>query len=649
MLTIEDVDFSLCLDEKTQAVRIRAKNTVWESRADFLPYLETDEGRIPFQDAESIRSECFTNGLGKGIRCTFENFRAGGALFDYEFETIWFLEKTTGDLYAEWVPLREPAGSQVTPGDKALRVRKVFFPAPFDFTGGTPVRSAADPADPSRLWYTLLTQRQGMMIPNGWDTELGPLCFDGQYLSAGAYMPWFSQIREGHGYIAISLTPWDGGVHAAHRAGENGTTVGQWLIPSLGTMRYRRVLRYSFRDGCDHNTMAKIYRRYVDQSGRLVTLREKEARHPEIRKLIACCFVHTGIKTVVQKDSRFFDPEAPEKNNHLATFASKEVLVKKLHDAGSGPLYLHLDGWAEPGYDNEHPDYFPVCRAAGGSAGIRHLEETLHAYGDLFGIHDQYRDYYRRAESFDPRWAVQNEDGSNPGHANWAGGPQSYLCATQAPGYVRRNFTRLMADGIHPDCAYLDVFTCNEADECFNPEHRMSRRQCLEYRGKCFSYCLSEGIVPSSEEVSDWAVPMLVFCHYAPFEFMMNPPGTPKEGIPVPLFNLVYHDCLIEPWMMDKVSSGEDYMLYALLCGGAPYLLREPAYPGIDGAFAGSGVSLEEQVKRCRAVSELYGRIAESEMVSHTFEGGSFGRQKVVYQNGTSVVVDFTVSQYYIQ
>ena len=65
------------------------------------------------------------------------------------------------------------------------------------------------------------------------------------------------------------------------------------------------------------------------------------------------------------------------------------------------------------------------------------------------------------------------------------------------------------------------------------------------YRGNCFSWLLSQGILSSSEEVSDWAVPYLVFCHYAPSDFMLRPSETPKKGLPVPLFNLVYHDCVI--------------------------------------------------------------------------------------------------------
>lgn len=135
---------------------------------------------------------------------------------------------------------------------------------------------------------------------------------------------------------------------------------------------------------------------------------------------------------------------------------------------------------------------------------------------------------------------------------------------------LKRNFNRLFENYIPLDGAYLDVFTCNEGDECANPRHRMSRRDCYEYRKRCFDYLTANGILPSSEEVSDWSMDSLVFCHYAPYDFMLRQPGAPKKGIPVPLFNLVYHDCVVEPWMMEKHET-EDYMLYALLNGGAPY------------------------------------------------------------------------------
>ena len=303
---------------------------------------------------------------------------------------------------------------------------------------------------------------------------------------------------------------------------------------------------------------------------------------------------------------------------------------------------------AEPGYDNQHPDYTPACQAAGGWEGMKSLVDTMHDFGYKFGIHDQYRDYYHAAPSYDENYACRLPDGTIPGHSYWAGGPQSYLCATQAPFYVKRNFAELKKNGIRLDGAYLDVFTCNEGDECANPEHVMTRRDCYTYRGNCFSWLLSQGILSSSEEVSDWAVPYLVFCHYAPYDFMLRPSETPKKGIPVPLFNLVYHDCVIEPWMMDRVSKDEDYMLYALLAGGAPYLVRDGAYPNTDGAFDGEKISLEEMTERCRVVTELHEKTALLELVRHECMTADGSVQKSEFSDGTYVICDFAEQIYEI-
>lgn len=408
-------------------------------------------------------------------------------------------------------------------------------------------------------------------------------------------------------------------------------------------------MRYSFLNDCDYNDLCKVYRTYVKEQGRLKTLAEKAAKNPSVDDLIGCAFVHKGIKTAVQENSDFFDPADPEKNNRVVTFAEREKEMRELHELGVEKLYLHLDGWAQPGYDNQHPDYTPACAEAGGWEGMKSLADTMQELGYMFGIHDQYRDYYLTAPSYDEHYACVLADGTVPGHKRWAGGPQTFLCGTQAPYYVKRNFSSLEEHDIHLDCAYLDVFTCNEGDECANPYHRMTRKDCYDYRNRCFEYLLSKNILPSSEEVSDWSVPSLVFCHYAPYDFMMRAPGTPKEGIPVPLYNLVYHDCVIEPWMMDRVSEKEDYMLYALLNGGAPYLIREGAYPNTDGSFESDVKgTIEEDIRRCKVVSDLHEKVAKCEMVRHELVNGDANVQKTTFADGTTVTVDFEKQTYEI-
>ena len=615
------------LHEETLLVSLFRNDVEWNWREDFVPTLECDEGIFSFTDARSVSHELFQNGIGTGIRSCFEGFEANGTVRPYSFETLIWIEAVSGNIRFEWLPLCE----------EGLSVKKVRWPGEMSFEKA------------SRSWYSVLNHQQGLLVPNDWETALDHVVFNGFFETAGAYMPWFGQVKDREGYIAICETPWNAGYTAEHPAGGPYSHVGIYYEPSLGKMNYRRVLRYTLLSDCDYNDLCKVYRAYVRETGHLRTLAEKAAQNPSVDRLIGCSFVHTGIKTVVQPDSDFFDPENPEKNNHCTPFSKRTEEIKLLHNMGVEKLYLHLDGWAQPGYDNCHPDYSPACIEAGGWEGMKELADTMHECGYLFGIHDQYRDFYKSAKSFDENYACRLTDGTIPEHHRWAGGPQSYLCATQAPYYLRRNFAALFENGIELDGAYLDVFTCNEGDECTNPEHRMTRRECYEYRGQCFSWLLAHGILSSSEEVSDWAIPSLVFCHYAPYSFMMKRPGLPKDGIPVPLFNLVYHDCVIEPWMMDKASENDDYMLYALLNGGAPYLLRDAAYLNTDGSFEGDELlALEEMIRRSKTVSALHEKIAKCEMVRHRMNPENWWIQETEFSDGTKVKVDFKNQTYEI-
>ena len=626
MTSIEVNNVKISFEEESLRFILYQEGTAWEWMESYRPHFEYEGGNLEFKDAVSVSHERVDNGLGEGIRSRYQGFVVGGTKVPYTFETYVWIERTTGHIYFEWIPVCE----------EGLQVKRVYWPGAMAFE------------EKRKDWYTLLNYQQGLLIPNTWETELGPIVFDGFFGTAGAYMPWFGQIKEGEGCLALCTTPWNAGYQAEHPAGGPYTHVNVYFEPSLGRMEYRRVMRYTLMSHCDYNDMCKVYRTYVNEQGNLRTLREKAVKVPVIDRLIGSGFVHTGIKTQVCENSDFFDPEQPDKNNHLTTFAAREAQMREIHEAGAKKVYLHLDGWAQPGYDNQHPDYTPACEEAGGWAGMKSLADTMHELGYLFGIHDQYRDFYLSSQSFDEDYACRLMDGTIPRHQRWAGGPQSYLCGTQAPYYVKRNFEVLRENQIELDCAYLDVFTCNEGDECNNPRHRMSRRECYEARNHCFDYLMSRGILPSSEEVNDWCVPSMVFCHYAPYDFMLRKPGSPKFGVPVPLFNLVFHDCLIEPWMMDQVSEDEDYMLYAVLNGGAPYLLRDGAYPNFDGSFETMGLGLKEDIKRCDVVCELHEKVAKCEMVRHELVDGEYTVQRTVFADGTSVTVDFGKQTYEI-
>ena len=630
--------FCLRFDKENLRYSILAGKTAWETEETFSPFfrVRSCEEPVYFKDAEVQKHELVKSGVGEGIRSSYRDFvlsKAAGSesgkeeTLSFAFETFVWIEYSTKQVYFEWIPFTEAPENAI---------EQVFFPGPFSFQ-----KERKD-------WYTILPKEQGILIPNTWDVSFKQDGFNGRFGTASAYLPVFGQVKEGEGYLAESLTPWNMGYEAVHEAGTNKSAVQFRIEPSLGRMEYRRIMRYLFLSDCDYTSLLKCYRELAREEGKLKTLKEKEVSIPSVKRLIGASFVHKGIKTCVQPDSEFFDQDAPDKNNRLIPFRKRAEEMRAFKEDGVEKLYLHLDGWGDAGYDNKHPDVGPACVEAGGWEGMRELSKTMEELGYLFGIHDQYRDFYKKAESYDDDLACKSADGSIFTHARWAGGPQAYLCTSQAPYYVRRNFERLLSEGVHLDAAYLDVFTCNEGDECANPRHKMRRRDSYEYRNACFRYLLSKNILPSSEEVNDWAVPWLVFCHYAPYDFMLREPGSPKYGIPIPMFNLVYHDCLIIPWMMEKLPE-EDYMLYALLNGGAPYLVRDPAYMGIDGAFTPEEeMPWKTHLERVRAVSDFHEKVGEAELVRHEILDEKGYRQRSSFANGYSVEVDFKEGRYQI-
>lgn len=276
-------------------------------------YVTKDDQKISFSD-DFIKSEERTTGLGKGIYSTYKYF-----------DTYIWKEDSTNHYYFEWIPKVDE------------NIKEVHFPDSF----------VCEDKD----GYSTIPYMQGLLIPNRYEYDYSRIAFDGQFTSCAAYMPWLSQTNKGLGYIAINETPWDSKYTINHD--DKGTRLQFVWLTSLGKMRYKRVVRYSFESNMDYNRACKIYREYVKETGLFKSLKEKEVTLSKISDLQQCAVVHTGIKAHTEKDSRFYNGQ----EDVIHSFDSVKEMIQSLHELGSHKLYLHLDGWGDPGYDNCHPDF----------------------------------------------------------------------------------------------------------------------------------------------------------------------------------------------------------------------------------------------------------------------------------------------------
>lgn len=603
---IRNTDLRLDYQPESCALTITLGTHQWHW--DSEPCIVLSDGTtLPFSCA-SCTSAPLKTGVTEGVAATYTNFHTDSVNYPFTLDTFVGLDAATGFLRVEFSLTGEQEGE----------IDAVLYP---------PQMRVEDPNG-----YTLLPRMQGSLLPRG-----SKLCIHrGIVYERDAYMPIYGQLEHGGGWLTIFDTPFD----ARYRFRED--QVQPIFIPSLGKMRERRVMFFAFRAQCSYVELAKIYRGYLRERGMLVTLKEKIARNPNVAKMIGTPIIHTGIAVHIHPDSSFYDKEHPENNDTVVPFSQRAQELRALREKGVAHACVHVDGWGVNGYDDRHPDIFPVHAAAGGAEGLRALQQTCTELGYLFCVHDQYHDYYYSAESYSPDSAVTDLDGGHPFLSFWYGGKQSVLCASLAPEYVRRNYHVFEQLGIQIDSSYLDVFSVVALNECFHPRHRMTREQCAQKRRECLDVLSARGIVPSSEEVLGCIADAQVMCHHAPFytdALCVAEGDTGALGIPVPLLSLVYHDCVIVPWNALSrggvwgVDAKESAFVWALLCAG-------PIYYEID--------ATEEEIALGKIALELHAQVAMCELTTHEWSAQTPHRRRSVFSDGTVVEGDLHSGEFSI-
>ena len=186
------------------------------------------------------------------------------------------------------------------------------------------------------------------------------------------------------------------------------------------------------------------------------------------------------------------------------------------------------------------------------------------------------------------------------------------------------------------------MFSVVALDECFNKRHPMTREQCAIARRQCFDILTSRGIIPSSEETLGCMLSSQVLCHHAPF-YTTNLGSSTADpvGIPIPFLNLVYHDCVVIPWINSKDSYGgwgipqnDSAYMHAILNGN-------PVYCPIDAD--------EARIAEVQAACALNKRVALSEMVRHEFVSENGRIQRTTFANGVRITVDFDAKTYSVE
>ena len=509
-------------------------------------------------------------------------------------------------------------------------IKAVYFPAPFN----------AEKYDKNSA-YSVDTMRQGFILPDTWKNNRKSIFLLTKYWrkanTGDSYLPFWGRVCGTHGFCGILDNANDSTMFSCYGKRRAFLNSVNWMS-SLGKLAYKRTVHFHFYDNCDYNDFAKQFRKQEIEKGHLCTIDEKIKKNPNVEKLIGTPVYHTAIFSNTSPDSKFYKSEKEHSVLH-STFENKVKQLERFHRLGLERLYMHTDGWGERGYDNLCPYVLPPCPQAGGYEGMKALADGCRSLGYMFGLHDQYRDFYYDCKKFDMNIAVQNEDGTHPYCDIWAGGKHTWMCASQAPEFVKTTYDELAAHGITVDGTYLDVFSIMWGDECFNPQHKITRTESIELRKQCFDYLRDKGIIVCSEEGGHLLVNSLDLVHHSPYAVRPQGGGV-AVGIPVPLLNLVYHDCVFVPWIVDGtggwgIPDGDAGKLHCILNGQTPYLSESD-----------DDRQMQKYIENVQEVCETEKKVYNSELMSHKFLDKSYRVQQTVFSNGTVITVDFDKGTY---
>ncbi len=522
------------------------------------------------------------------------------------------------------VSLRERGSDvffQVDLPDRHARIRDLFPLEPFLLDSTNAALVVADYCDghlyslqsrPHRSWFNL------------WSID----------------MPWVGVCdpATGRGYALVVETDDDACIRTieANVAGRKLWMPQAGFQESLGQFRYPRRFFYHFSAQGGYVTLAKRFRQYARDQGLLVTFAEKLQRNPNLARLFGAPDV-------------WGDPSLKFAQDAKAAGVEKMLI----HGRASAEEMQQINalGYLASEYDN----YTDILAAEAG-------KQVDAQHGDL------------------PTDAVLKADGERmKAWLTWDKKQFMKRCPSLWVPAAKVVIPRVLEQ--RPFLGrFIDVTTAEDLYECYDPNHpltRSSKRQCgVDLLG----YVRSLGLVTGGEHGRYWAVPQLDYIEgmqsggsYSwPAGWLLRPKAKDQEfdnpwggkfgkfaeyerwGIGpanrVPLWELVFHDCIVSTWYWGDSS---DFLLQA-----APEVTaRKDAFNILYGTVplmwankeGGWRTARKVFLRTYRNTCKVHEAIAGTEMVTHEFLTPNRAVQRTRFSDGTEVVVNFGTEAYEVR
>ena len=442
------------------------------------------------------------------------------------------------------------------------------------------------------------------------------------YLGGAFSMPLIAMFDGDQTCYQIVETWWDAHLNVNHVPGR-GTTMSLDWEASLGRLDYPRRVLFRFAQNLDHVGVAKGYRQYLIDRGEFSTLAERAENTPALKEFLKGAeyrWTHRELdrpdeeKLVLANIRHFQEAGIP-----ISFF------YPKWPTESFSPLTPNSAGWQVALLDEPSPGGWPAQVEL-----LKKIHELECAVKVMIQVH-QYN-------SEGPGFEAAKSRGKS--HAPWNMSQRYAAWATDT--YL----DSLRQRGFHFEALYIDGYAAHvDYGEVRDAEGPLTRRQFYETQVDCFQGIRERGIVPGAELARFWAIPGCDF-----FFFTDWSRDRLREGEPIPLFHLVYHDCYAAHFSGGGYYDEGKYDWYA---DRHPrlYELMYCAIPSHNWLPGGSRPieetdwgteKMNRRLKWLKRWHSWFQKVCYSEMTSHRFLNDNHTLQRVEFANG--VVGDFDLA-----
>lgn len=433
-------------------------------------------------------------------------------------------------------------------------------------------------------------------------------------------MRWMGGLKNGNGWIGI----FDEGFEDAFGFVAN-RTAAPLMTRSLDRWSHDYTWRMQFVKG-NYVELAKVFRKWVIDNGRFVSLSDKIASNKNLLSLLGGRIFWINLafpsENVSQNEDLYGSVDDSDGSNVenqvrlLFTYAGLKEFIERIRKLGLKKGLIKIGGWINGGYDYSHPDVWPPEPGLGE---ISELKNILHSDDQLItGLHDNNQDMYQHSSSF-PDGVNMNADGSMLTGGIWAGGQAYIINSRKSVEYARRNWEKIKT--LDPKAMFIDIVTAMQLYQSFDPLNKTTKKQDLEEKINLLRFYKEQGVLLGSEEAADFGIPYIDW-----FENRHQR----IAGQSIPLWPLVFHDAAFCTRYFG-VSQNDEYPGYLLdmLWGYIPHFRINP------------GWDEEALFKSLSHVDQWHERIGTSEMTNHRFLSDDFSVEETTFSSGDRIVCNF--------